>query len=163
LRAEWRAEHEALTNEAVEEWLHGRTLVEVVRECLHRGDRVRATVHGRHFTGDVLEVGTDLVALRTPDGRVDLHVHTSIPLVLQPERVRHGGSRGVSVSGSFRGALLAREADPVVVVGTTVFDEPFEGRVVVGRDHVCVVDGDDHESYVALAAVTFVAPRQPLV
>jgi len=159
LRAEWQAEQAALTHEAAEEWLHGRTLVEIARECLHRGDRMRATVWSQQFSGEVLEVGTDLLALRTTSGRVDVHLHPAVPVVLQPERARRGGSRGVAATGSFRGALLAREASGAVVIGTTIAEHPFEGRLIVGRDHVCVVDGDRNESYVPIGSITFVAPR----
>jgi hypothetical protein len=160
LRAEWQTEQDATVHEAAEEWLHGRTLGEVARECLHRGDPVRVTLANQKFAGEVLEVGHDLLAIRSQLLRVDLHLHPSVPLFLEPERKRNGGPRGVAAAGSFRGALLAREQEAIdVVVGTTFTKEELEGRVVVGRDHVCVVGPRSAETYVPLAGVAYVTAR----
>jgi hypothetical protein len=108
----------------------------------------------------VLEVGPDLLAIRSQLLRVDLHLHPSVPLLLEPERKRESGPRGVAAAGSFRGALLAREQEAIdVVVGTTFTKEALEGRLVVGRDHVCVVGPRSAETYVPLAGVAYVTAR----
>ncbi|HEX5614344.1 MAG TPA: hypothetical protein VFZ83_04255 [Acidimicrobiia bacterium] len=158
LRAEWRAEQEALIDDAAEEWRHQRTLAEVARECMHRGDRVRVVVRGHQLHGEVLEVGHDLLSLRTATGRVDVHLDASVPVLVQPERAKSGGARDVAGAGSFRSALLARETNGPVVLGTTIADDALEGRLVVGHDHVCVID-DERETFVPISAITFVGSR----
>ena len=82
-RSEWRADEEAWTHAAVERWLHDRTLLDVVRECMYRGDTVSVAFAERVFTGRVTAVGSDLFALELVEVRVDVFVDTGERTMLE--------------------------------------------------------------------------------
>ena len=89
LRAEWRADEAAWTRAALEQWEHGRTFVDVLQSCLHRGDTVALGFPGRTFTGVLTAVGDDVARLATPDGSVDAHLTPSTSCVaLRVRRTR---------------------------------------------------------------------------
>src|SRR5689334_19567172 len=91
MRETWRNEQDAASAEAMEEWRHQKTLRDIALETVHRGDPVVITLPHVNFYGNVEAVGPDLIALRSVSGRVDVHVHEGIPLVLQiGERVKDG-------------------------------------------------------------------------
>jgi hypothetical protein len=161
MREEWRADQEAATLEAVEDWRHQRTLCDIAREIVHRGDPIVAMMPHIRFQGDVEAVGPDLLAIRTMSGRVDLHLRDGVPLVLQVgERVREGGTREAVADGDFRGSLLARERFGEVTLGCTMYDEPIDGKLVVGTDHVCIVGRGGGETFFPLWTVAYVMPRR---
>src|SRR5689334_6042846 len=94
VKSEWRAEQEAATADALDGWRHDRTLRDIALEVVHRSDRLSVTLPHAHFLGTVEAVGDDLLAIRAVSGRVDVHLHPSLPLMLQVgERAREGGSR----------------------------------------------------------------------
>ncbi len=95
MRAAWRAEQDAATRDATEDWQHRQTLVDRLRAHMHRGDGLTVTVLGRRLVGFVEEVGDDVLALRTVSGRIDVHLAPSIAFeyaVTAP--AREGGHRG---------------------------------------------------------------------
>lgn len=163
MREMWRAEEEAAGADAVEQWRHGRTLSDRLVECMHRGDPVAVVVAGHRFSGEVVEVGGDLLSLLTVAGRVDVNLCDAVPVALEVvERVRTGGHSGAGSSGGFRARLLSRETEDVEVTVVTAFlPEPFDGKVDVGADHVCVTGRGGAEVLLALSSVAFVAPRRP--
>ena len=83
---------------AVERWQHRRTLLDVIRECMHRGDTIALRLGDITFTGLVQAIGDDLVALAARDGRVDVRVDGHTPLVVRVARTcayrRHARRRG---------------------------------------------------------------------
>ena len=159
MRATWREEQEAATREAAEDWQHRQTLIDRLRAHMHRGDGVTVTVLGRRLVGFVEEVGDDVLALRTASGRIDVHLAPSIAFeyaVTSP--AREGGHRGSdAVGGSFRAALLVREQDVLVLLGTAADPDGRAGRLSVGADHV-VLTTPDTELAVPLASVGWVCP-----
>ena len=163
MRDAWRSEEEAAGADAAEQWRHSRSLTDRLTECMHRGDPVAVVVAGHRFAGEVAEVGADLLSLLTVAGRVDVNICDAVPLALEVvDRVRTGGRSGASSSGGFRGRLLSREAEGVeVTIGTSFLSEPFDGKVGVGADHICVTGRGGGEVFVALSSVAFVAPRRP--
>ena len=44
MRAEWRAEQEAVIADAAAQWRHGRSLTDWLCERMHAGDRIAVTV-----------------------------------------------------------------------------------------------------------------------
>ncbi len=144
MRAEWRAEQEAATRDAAEDWQHRRTLTDRLREFMHRGDGLQVTVVGRRLTGFVEEVGDDLLALQTTSGRVDVHLAPTITVeIVVTAPAREGGHRGSDVAGgSFRQALIGREPAPSVLVGTVQDPDGRKGTLLVGADHVELATGD---------------------
>ncbi|MCZ7536561.1 MAG: hypothetical protein M5T61_12095 [Acidimicrobiia bacterium] len=163
MRADWRSEEEAAGADAVEHWQHGRSLRDRLLECMHRGDSVAAVVAGHRFTGEVVEASDDLLSILTVAGRVDVNLCDAVPVALEvAERARAGGRSGGESSGGFRARLLSRETEGVeVTVGTAFLPEPFDGRIGVGSDHVCVTGRGGGEVFLALSSVAFVAPRRP--
>ncbi len=159
VRAEWRADEEEWTRAALERWRHNRSLLDVLRECMHRGDTITVCPGSVTFTGRVAAVGDDLLALAAPDGRVDVHCHADAPLVVRiAERARTGGTRGDAVT-TFRARLLELEmADGEVEIGTRSAGDVVRGRLTVGRDHVIVQDREGGEAVITLAALAWVRP-----
>lgn len=162
MRAEWRAEQEAAARDAVEAWQHGRTLVDVLVDCMHRGDRVALDAAGHRVIGEVADVGPDVVSLMALSGRVDVHLAPSVPLHVQvDERARYGGHRSDGSAPSFRARLLEWETSGEEVSLATLADaETFDGVLQVGADVVVVRTRLGAEHYLPLAAVVSVTKRQ---
>lgn len=162
MRAEWRDEAEEAGRDAAEQWQHSRTLGDRLVECMHRGDRVAVVFAGHRLTGEVLDVADDLLALRTVAGRIDVHLHPGVPLTVEVvERSPSGGRRSTGSGGGFRAGLLARELDgEEVTLATTVRDEPLDGRLTVGADHVCIVGRGGAETFVPWGSIAYVRPRR---
>jgi hypothetical protein len=158
LRAEWRADEDEWTRAALERWEHDRTLVDVMRACMHRGDTVALEFAGRTFVGLVTAVGDDMVRVATTDGSVDAHLGSAEMFsfrVVAPARA--GGGRGDQTVGTFRARLLHLEGRDVQV-GVTARDDELSGRLCVGRDQISVVDRDGVRRYVPIGSVTWVRP-----
>jgi hypothetical protein len=163
MREEWRAEQEAATRDAAEDWQHRRTLRDRLVEHMHRGDRLAVSVVGQRFAGTPEEVGDDLLALRTLFGRVDIHLAPSIALWYEVyERASQGGSRGSDIAGGqFRRALELREREDSSMSVGTVFDpDGVDGRLTVGADHVGIVGPGGLETIVPVAQVAWITARR---
>ncbi|MDQ1519774.1 MAG: hypothetical protein QOI55_847 [Actinomycetota bacterium] len=161
MRAVWRAEQEADTADAADEWRHKRTVRDIALEAGHRGDPIVAMLTHVRFHGEVEAVGPDLLAIRMMIGRVDVHLHPGVPIMLQiAERVKEGGAREAASDGDFRSALVARERFGEVTLGCTMHEEPYDGRLVVGADHVCLIGRGGGETYFPFWAVAYVMPRR---
>jgi hypothetical protein len=159
VRAEWRADEDAWTRAAYEQFEHGRTLVDVARDCMHRGDRVALAVGDATFTGVVTSVGPDTARVQVgadPGDVVDVHLGAAVGVVLRVDaHPRHGGTRGTGDVG-FRARALEREDDAEVHVGIATPPLVLTGRLRVGRDHVRIVSVDGTTTHAALAAVSWI-------
>ena len=161
MRETFRAEQEAETAEALDDWRHRRSLRDIALEMVHRGDPIVAILEHVRFYGDVEAVGGNLLAIRTVLGRVDLHLHDNVSMMLQVgERIREGGARESLDDGDFRTALIARERFGEVTLGCTFSPEPFDGTLVIGCDHVCLVGRGGGETYFPFGSVAYVMPRR---
>ena len=158
MRAEWRAGQESATADAAAQWRHNRTLADWLRERMHAGDEIAVTLAAARFVGFVEEVGDDLVAVRCPSGRVEIHVCAGIPIAVEVvEHATDGGTRALARRG-FRDALVARDAQTGVSVGTLARPDGIDGSLLVGRDFVTVVARDGTETIVPIDHVAWVAP-----
>jgi hypothetical protein len=161
MRAEWRAEQESATADAAAQLRHGRGLTDWLRDRMHAGDRVAAFLTAQSFVGVVEEVGDDLVALRGPFGRVEIHVCDAVPISFElVEHPTSGGARSV-VRRTFRDALLPRDEQPRVRVGTVLEPGGIEGALSVARDFVSVVSAAGIETIIPIAHVSWVVPLRP--
>jgi hypothetical protein len=117
VRAEWRVDEEEWTRAVFELWQHDRTLLDVLRECMHRGDTVALELPDVTITGALGAVGDDFVGLHGYEGPVDVPVGPGHWLVARAvEHARSCGTRGEAVS-TFRARLLVLEShDRAVVV-----------------------------------------------
>jgi hypothetical protein len=158
LRAEWRAEEAEWSRAARERWEHGRSLVDVLRDCMHRGDTVALEVALLTFTGTVRSVGDDVVRIATPEGSVDVRVAPDAPAVVRiVTSAREGGGRGDASVPTF-GARLRQLERTRVRLGLCGPHESVEGELLLGRDHVSVIDGDGRRAYVPIGSVCWVRP-----
>jgi hypothetical protein len=159
-RAMWREDEEEWTRAAVEQWHHGRTLVDVLRDHLHRGDTVAVTVGSTTVTGVLEAVGDDVVSVATHDGHAHARVGADTPVVLRVvSRAPFGGTRGRPIT-TFRARVLEVEADEIEVEVVTIAGDTTRGELRVARDHVRVLsaDGETCVSFGAVAWVRVVAP-----
>ncbi|HEV7525384.1 MAG TPA: hypothetical protein VGP92_10480 [Acidimicrobiia bacterium] len=161
MRAAWRAEQEDAAADAAAQWRHGRGLSDWLRDRMHAGDRVAVTVAAQLFAGLVDEVGDDLVAVRGSFGRVEIHVTPGIPIsIALAEHATHGGARSASAR-LFRDALVARDAQADVRVGTLHAPDGLDGTLLVGRDFVTVVDRRGTETVVPISQIAWVSVSRP--
>ncbi|MGH9050193.1 MAG: hypothetical protein ACRDY4_10720 [Acidimicrobiia bacterium] len=175
MREAWRAEEEEWSRAAAAQWTHGRSLVDVARDLMHRGDTVAVTAAGATFTGEVTDVGFDVLRLRTASDVVDVqlalltrgggerrHARVAAPVVLRViARARSGGRSAGGGPETFRARLLEHEAGAVEVsIGSTLLGEDLRGTLTVGRDQVRVCDRDGGETYVPIAWVSWAASRR---
>ena len=137
MREDWRAEEEEWSRAAAAQWAHGRRLVDVVRELMHRGDTIAVRAAGATFNGEVIHVGLDVARLRTASGVVDLHlaalttgagdrhVRLLAPVMVRiTERARSGGRASGGGPETFRACLLEHETEATeVVVGFLLDDQ----------------------------------------
>jgi hypothetical protein len=154
-RAEWRAEQEQWSRAAFEQWEHGRTLVDVVRDCMHRGDRVTVAYATQTWAGRVDGVGVDVVCLRAGDALVDVKVDGDATFVLgvHADTGAVAGHRGAVTRTSFAARL--RELDGALVsVGGAI--GAVEGVLRVGADQVRLTASDGAVRYVAAGSVAWV-------
>jgi hypothetical protein len=158
LRAEWRADEHAWTRAALEQWEHDRTLVDVLRTCLHRGDTVALELPGRAFVGIVSAVGDDIARVATPDGSVDVQLVPTAAFVLRiVAPARAGGQRGDPTIATFRARLLQLEG-VVIQLGVAAREDELTGQLCVGRDQISVVDREGARRYVPIGSVSWVRP-----
>lgn len=160
MRAEWRDEQESATADASAQWRHSRTLADWFGERMHAGDRVAIGIADQRFTGLVEEIGSDFVGLRAVHGRVDIQL---VPgLALEIEIVDHptsGGQRG-RTDRKFYDALLERDGQADLTVGSIADMEGHDGTLYVGADFVSVVAKLGRETVLPLQYVVWVSPRR---
>jgi hypothetical protein len=158
VRAEWRADEDEWTRAAYEQFEHARSLVDVARACMHRGDRVSFVVGDVTFTGTITAMGPDTARVqlgRDPDDLVDVHLAVATGVVLRiDEHARAGGSRGDRAL-SFRARALELEEAPQVLVGLGPAGHVLAGRLTVGRDHLRIVSVDGTGTHATFAGVSW--------
>jgi hypothetical protein len=158
VRAEWRADELEWTRAALEQWEHDRTLADVLRAFMHRGDTVALEFTGHTFVGVVTAVADDMVRLATTEGSVDAHLGTAGAfLVRVVEPARAGGQRGDEMIATFRARLLQLEG-VATSLGVAARADELTGRLCVGRDQISVVDRNGARRYVPMASVAWVRP-----
>ena len=157
VRAAWRADEEVWARAALVRWEHERALVDVLRDCMHRGDTVAFGFATCTFTGVLTAVGRDLARVTTPAGGVDVRVDATMPAVVRVVRqARGGGARGDGAVSTFVARLRQLEGT-TVRLGVDAGDE-VTGVLGLGRDHVSVTDRDGGRGYVPMASVRWVRP-----
>lgn len=158
--SELRADAEEDERLAAQASRRKRTLTDVARELMTRGDTVVVGVHHRRFTGRVLHAAGDLVTLRTASGTVDVNLRA--PALLRVvERAASGGRDAHDGPSSFKARLFEVEmADEIVEIGCVNLGEEQPGRIVaVAVDHVVWSDRDGGEWFLPLSTITHVAHR----
>ena len=160
MRAEWRAETEAATGDAAEQWRHSRTLADWLALRANAGDRIAVNVGTQRFAGLVEETGPDLIGLRAVFGRVDVHVAPGLALTITiVDHPTSGGSRP-RTGRMFRDAILERDGQEDVTIGTLHEDDGLDGTLHVGADFVSMIAKLGAETVVPLEYVTWASARR---
>ena len=158
MRAEWRDEEEEWTRAAFEHWEHGRTLADIARDCMHRGDTISLATPHVVVRGVIAAVGPDTVRVVDGEATTDVHLVDGAAIVLRVvERARSGGSarhrRGVDVP---RAAARARDGALPSNSGCSRIADVLTGELRVGADHVRVRSRDAIDSFVPMSSVAWV-------
>jgi len=154
-RAEWRADEEQWSRAALEHWEHGRGLVDVVRDCMHRGDTVTFGFPSHAWSGVVIAVGRDVACVDTGAGRVEIRLAADAPFVLRV-RASIGSARGDAGTRTTFTARLREVDGTAQCIGTPT--GPLEGRLRIGVDQLRVTDVDGGVAYVPMDSVWWVRP-----
>lgn len=155
--AQLRAEAEDSERLAAQAARRGRSLADVARELMARGDTVTVAVPGRWFTGVIIHASGDLLTLRAAGGSVDVNLRAPAHLQVV-QRARSGGLAGSDGASSFKARLFEIEmAGELVTLGCLTVGEEVRGRIAaVGVDHLVWQSGGGREWYLPLVAVTHV-------
>jgi hypothetical protein len=155
VRAEWRAEEERWSRAAFEAWEHDRALVDVVRACMHRGERTCFVFTDVTWSGELVAVGRDVACIDVDDRVVDVRLSSCAPFMLRVGPTIGDGRRGDASVATFTARLRELDNTPVCI-GTSA--GPLEGRLRVGRDHVRITAGDGGVGYVPADSIWWVRP-----
>ncbi len=162
VRAEWRDEEEAWTRAAFEHWEHGRTLADIARDCMHRGDSISLATPHIVLRGVIAAVGSDTIRVVDSAVTTDVHLVAAAAFVLRViERARSGGSRDADAASTFRARLLEHEEVPVIELGLFTHADVLTGELRVGADHVRVRSCDAIELFASTSSVAWVRALQP--
>lgn len=158
LHRQWRADEEEWSRAALEHFRHGRTLVDVLRAAMQRGDVVVLGDGPGAPRGVLLHVGDDWCRVDGAGGPVEIPVPAGSPagrgpLVRVAERSPSGGrSVDPGAPASWRARLLELEVAGAACIVDVDGGDPLRGRVLVGGDHVLVLDGGC-ETYVPMGVL----------
>jgi hypothetical protein len=161
-RAEWRAEEEQWSRAAFERWEHGRGLVDVVRDCMHRGDTVTFGFPSQAWSGDVVAVGRDVACVDTGAARVAIRLRADAPFVLRVRSSNVGTRDRNAAAGRDDGPLTTftarlREVDGTALcIGTSA--GPLEGRLRIGVDQLRLTHVAGGVAYVPIDSVWWLRP-----
>jgi len=161
-REEWRAEEQHWSSAALEQWRHTRTLVDLARDHLYRGDTIALRWPGEAavVTGRVIGVSDDAIAVATYAGRVDVALAPGTAISWRiVESAARGGSRGIAPL-TFRARLLELESLTCEVDVAHLDGEMVRGTLCVGHDHVQVV-APGATWVIALSALRWVRESSP--
>lgn len=157
---EFRAEAEALEEDAARYALRRRSLTDVALELMNRGDEIGISGAGASFTGSISHAAGDLVILTTPHSLVN--VNLSGPVALRILRRANAGGHGRSSgSPSFRARMLELEmSGESLEIRSSASPHLLAGTITaVGVDHLVVVDRDRIEWFVPLSTIAFALQR----
>ncbi len=153
-RAEWRADEEEWSRAALEHWEHGRGLVDIARDCMHRGDAVTVAFASVAWSGVIVAVGHDVVCVDAGSSSVDVRLAPDAPFVLRVRSRPSGSARTGRAVTTFVARM--RELDGTAVcIGTS--SGALEGTLRIGRDQVRLTDGDGC-AYVPTGSIWWVRP-----
>ena len=157
---EWRAELEATEFETHQDRLRRRTLRDIAKMLLHRGDRLTMRTGQLQLTGEVVGGGRDYVTINTEhlcaDARLDR-------VALRVTRRSSGGVEARGTAPTWRARLTEMElTQEMVEVYAPSLGVSQPGRIrVVATDHLWLVDPTGFDSYLPLEEIAVVIRPLP--
>lgn len=157
---EWRAELEATEFETHQDRLRRRTLRDIAKMLLHRGDRLTIRTGRLQLTGEVVGGGRDYVTINTEhlcaDARLDR-------VALRVTRRSTGGAEARGTAPTWRARLTEMElTQEMVEVYAPSLGVSQPGRIrVVATDHLWLVDPTGFDSYLPLEEIAVVIRPLP--
>src|SRR5699024_3984673 len=145
---------------AAKDHLRRRSLPDVARELVNRGDRVSVVAGRQTLAGEFIHAAGDLACLLTRVGHVDLNLE--VPLVMRVvERVTSGGRSPVGGAQSFKARIAEHEAAGFPVeLGGQVPGGELTGRIeAVATDHLVLAELNGYSSVVPLGLTAYVMTR----
>jgi len=152
---EWRAELEATEFETHQDRLRRRTLRDVARMLLHRGDRLTVQAGALKLSGHVTAGGTDYVTINTNHLCADARLGM---VALRVTKRRSGGAQAGGMPSTWRARLTQMElTQETVQVHAPSLGVSLEGRIrAVAVDHVWLVDAAGFDIYVPFEEISVV-------
>lgn len=141
--------------------LRNRSLADLARQAMHRGDELTVVAHGRSARGLPVFVGTDYLILETADNLIDVRLER---VVLTVTRRPAGGRSGTGGSATLKARLSEYEQtkEPVRLVAGDIAEDISCSIEVVAADHVVCRTDDGQDVVVPLPAISLVIrPLQP--
>ncbi len=157
---EWRAELEATEFETHQDRLRRRTLRDIAKMLLHRGDRLTMRTGQLQLTGEVVGGGRDYVTINTEhlcaDARLDR-------VALRVTRCSSGGAEARGTAPTWRARLTEMElTQEMVEVYAPSLGVSQPGRIrVVATDHLWLVDPTGFDAYLPLEEIAVVIRPLP--
>ncbi len=157
---EWRAELEATEFETHQDRLRRRTLRDVTKMLLHRGDRLTMQIGELQLTGEVVGGGKDYVTINTEHLCVDARLAR---IALRVTKRSAGGTEARGMAPTWRARLTEMElTQEVVEVYAPSLGNPRRGRIrVVAVDHLWLVDPAGFDSYLPIDEIAVVTRPLP--
>jgi hypothetical protein len=155
VRAEWRAEEQQWSRAALEQWEHGRALVDIARDAMHRGDTVTFAFPSIVWSGEIIAVGHDVARLDADFSRVDIRLAADAPFVLRIRSGPRAAGRTDATMSTFVVRLRERDGTDVSI-GTA--HGALEGTLRIGRDQLRLTDRDGGSAYVPIASAWWLRP-----
>lgn len=147
---------EAATDEELSEVQRRRRLdlAAAMRNAMHRGDRVTATVGDLTLSHDVISVGSDYLTMTDGSGVFDVRLDGAV-LTVDPRPA--GGASGRPASSTFRARLAELEQEGGDVEAITRQGQRAAGRLdVTAADHLVVADVSGSMTYLPYEEVVVV-------
>ena len=157
LDAEIRTEMAAAEREADVLASKRRTINDVARGSVDRGDSLTVSAGGAEFSGIGVYARGDLMTLAAPSAMIEVNL-SSVDWIRVDVRAKAGGRSSPVEAESFpaRLGLLELTRELVTVVGR-LGTYKVDGRIAaVARDHAAIVAVDTTEWFVQIAGIAFV-------
>lgn len=152
---EWRAELEATEFETHQVRVRRRTLQDVAKMLLHRGDRLTVQAGRLRLSGQVTAGGTDYVTINTKHLCADARLGK---VALRVTKRHSGGAHAGGMPSTWRARLIQMELTrETVEVHAPSLGISLAGRIkAVAVDHVWLVDAAGLDSYVPFEEISVV-------
>ncbi len=138
--AEVRAEQAAYEAMALQAEWRARSLTDVVRELVVRGDTIDMTTAGQTIAGTVVHAGADYAVVDGPRGYCDVALAVLTTLRVT-QRSRDGGNSPARGAATLRARMTEHETAEAPLTILLATGEMLEGRVrAAASDHLLLED-----------------------